>query len=151
MADRFYLPDTPADGQAALRGSEAHHLLHVMRARVGDVVTLFDGTGGEYAATIQQCGRSEVVLATGDREEVSRELPAQIVMGVALPKGERQKWLVEKLTELGVAQLVPITTERSVAEPKGKSLERLGRGRDRGLQAVWPQQADGHQRAATPG
>lgn len=127
MADRYYLETPPTDVEATLAGAEAHHLLHVMRAKPGEQVTLFDGTGGEYTATIQQCGRSEVLLEVGPRQEVSRELPVRITMAVALPKGDRQKWLVEKLTELGVARLVPISTERSVADLKGKSLERLER------------------------
>jgi 16S rRNA (uracil1498-N3)-methyltransferase len=127
MADRFYLPLEPVEGRATLDGPEAHHLLHVMRARVGDQVVLFDGRGGEYEATVELCGRREVVLAVGPREKVGRELPIRLAMGVALPKGERQKWLVEKITELGVAELVPLDTERSVADLKPKSLERLER------------------------
>lgn len=127
MADRFFLESPPTDGQAKLAGAEAHHLLHVMRAKPGDEVTLFDGGGGEYTASIVECGRTEVLLDVGPRRAVSRELRATITMAVALPKGDRQKWLVEKLTELGVRRLVPIGTERSVAERKGKSLERLER------------------------
>lgn len=127
MADRFHLPTAPTDGRAKLDGPEAHHLLHVMRASVGSEVTLFDGHGGEYHATVAQCGRREVLLATGERRAICRELPTRLVLGVALPKGDRQKWLVEKLTELGVAELIPLATERSVADLKGKSRERLHR------------------------
>lgn len=128
MSDRYYLSTTPEAGQAKLEGAEAHHLLHVMRAQVGAEVTLFDGAGGEYQATVEECGRSEVVLSTSHRQVVSRELSVSITVGVALPKGDRQKWLVEKLTELGVARLTPLSTERSAFELKGKSLERLQRG-----------------------
>ena len=52
-----------------------------------------------------------------ERREVDRELPFELVVGVSLPKGDRQKWLVEKLTELGVTELVPLVTERGVAQP----------------------------------
>lgn len=128
MSDRFYLPTPPADGQATLDGPEAHHLLHVMRAQPGDSITLFDGQGGEYPATIEKCGRSEVLLDVGQRLELSRELATRITVGVALPKGDRQKWLVEKLTELGATRLAILSTERSVADLKGKSLEKLRRG-----------------------
>lgn len=128
MSHRFYLPDAAAHGQATLAGPEAHHLLHVLRASVGDQVLLFDGQGGEYTATVEQCSRNEVRLTTGERRQASRELPVRIALGVALPKGDRQRWLVEKLTELGVAELVPLSTERSVADLRGKSLERLERG-----------------------
>jgi 16S rRNA (uracil1498-N3)-methyltransferase len=127
MSDRYFLATPPADGTATLDAAEAHHLLHVMRAKVGTAVTLFDGHGGEYDATIAKCGRSEVLLSVAERRDVNRELPVRITLGVALPKGDRQKWLVEKLTELGAAKLVPLSTERSVADLKGKSLEKLER------------------------
>ncbi len=151
MANRFFLPTAPVDGRAVLDGPEAHHLLHVMRASVGDKVTLFDGQGGEYAATVAKCGRSEVDLAVGERTTTNRQLPTQLVMGVALPKGDRQRWLAEKLTELGVARLVPLGTERSFTDPKRKSLDRLERsvieackqcGRNTLMQIAEPQPLD---------
>lgn len=127
MSHRYYLPTPPVEGSATLEGTEAHHLLHVMRASVGDELTLFDGTGGEYAAEVTQLGRKDAQLSVGPRAEVSRELGVKLVFGVALPKGDRQKWLIEKLTELGVAELQPLETQRSVAELGGKSLEKLRR------------------------
>jgi 16S rRNA (uracil1498-N3)-methyltransferase len=79
---------------------------------------------------------------------VDRELPFQLTVGVALPKGDRQKWLVEKLTELGVLTLVPLVTERGVAQPVDTALQRLQRvvveaskqcGRNRLMQVAQPQ------------
>jgi len=61
------------------------------------------------------------------RHEIDRELSFPVVVAVALPKGDRQKWLVEKLVELGVTQLVPLATERSVALPSEAAIERIGR------------------------
>jgi 16S rRNA (uracil1498-N3)-methyltransferase len=58
---------------------------------------------------------------------VSREPPIEITLGVAIPKGERQRWLVEKVVELGVRRLVPLSTERSVAAPTESALARLRR------------------------
>jgi len=110
-----------------LEGQEAHHLLHVMRAKVGERVTLFDGSGAEFAAEITKCGRSEVELRVLARREVDRELSFELVIGVSLPKGDRQKWLVEKLTELGVTEMVPLETARGVAQPTESALERLQR------------------------
>ena len=65
-----------------------------------------------------------------------------MTLGVALPKGDRQKWLVEKVVELGVAKLVPLETERGVAQPVENALERSPRG-DRGLETMWTESADG--------
>src|SRR5688500_9189413 len=101
MSDRFFV-ETPIDSeQAELIGPEAHHLAHVMRAGPGAEVTLFDGSGAEFAARVTKIGRSRVELTVSARREIDRELPFPLVLGVALPKGDRQKWLVEKATELG--------------------------------------------------
>jgi 16S rRNA (uracil1498-N3)-methyltransferase len=99
--------------QATLDGSEAHHLLHVLRAVPGTEVTLFDGSGCEFDAEVTACKRSTVELAITARREVDRELPQPLVLGIALPKGDRQRWIVEKSVELGVTRLVPLITERS--------------------------------------
>jgi len=126
MSRRFFCQRVSA-ASAVLEGSEAHHLAHVIRANVGDRVTLFDGSGQEYAATVREVGKSRVVLDLEPGCLVSRELPFRLVLGVALPKGERQKWLVEKAVELGVSRLVPLKTERGVADPSS-ALARLRRG-----------------------
>ncbi|HEX4147719.1 MAG TPA: RsmE family RNA methyltransferase, partial [Pirellulales bacterium] len=102
-------------------------LLHVMRAQAGDRVLLFDGRGGEFLAEVAALGRSQVELRILERRTIDRELPLRAVLGVALPKGDRQAWLVEKAVELGVAELVPLVSERSVAQPLDKALERLRR------------------------
>jgi 16S rRNA (uracil1498-N3)-methyltransferase len=123
-----YFSSTPILGdRAVLEGDEAHHLLHVMRAAPGDCIELFDGSGYEFEAGIGTCQRQSVELRILGRRAVSRELDYPLVMGVALPKGDRQKWLVEKLTELGVSQLVPLQTQRSVAQPGAAAIERLAR------------------------
>src|SRR5205823_8730666 len=66
-------------------------------------------------------------LSIIERREVSRELSFSLTLAVALPKGERQKWLIEKATELGVTRLVPLVTERGVAQPVESALDRLRR------------------------
>ena len=128
MSDRFFSSHPITGERVTLDGPEAHHLLHVMRAKVGERVTLFDGSGAEFDAEIAGCGRSQVDVRVLARREVERELPFELVVGVSLPKGDRQKWLVEKLAELGVTELVPLETERGVAQPTDAALERLERG-----------------------
>lgn len=112
MADRFFVEQPIQAATARLAGAEAHHLLHVMRGKPGDTVKLFDGAGNEYLAQITRLARREVELAITATTPIDRELPLRITLAVALPGGDRQLWLVEKATELGVAQLVPLLTER---------------------------------------
>jgi 16S rRNA (uracil1498-N3)-methyltransferase len=108
-------------------GSEAHHFLHVVRGKAGDSITLFDGLGEELVARATKITRGTVDFEITDRQAISRELPVKLVVGVALPKGDRQKWLMEKLTELGVGQVVPLETARGVAQPTEQALARLMR------------------------
>jgi len=81
MAERFFV-ETPICGdQAALTGPEAHHLSHVMRARRGAQVVLFDGSGWEFTAAVQRIGRRNVDLRILRREEVSWGSPCPKATG----------------------------------------------------------------------
>jgi 16S rRNA (uracil1498-N3)-methyltransferase len=127
MGQRFFA-DTPIlSDRVALTGSEAHHVQHVMRASVGDEVTLFDGSGQEFTARVVRVGRAQVDLVVVSGQSVSRESSRHVTLGVALPKGDRQRYLVEKSTELGVRHLVPLQTERSVVHPDDRALHKLRR------------------------
>jgi 16S rRNA (uracil1498-N3)-methyltransferase len=95
-----------------------------MRGRPGDRVVVFDGSGDEWQAEVVRVGRAEVALRLVGREAIDRELPFDLTLAVAMPKGERQRWLVEKAVELGVRRLVPLATARSVAEPGSSKLVR---------------------------
>ncbi len=128
MSERFFLSMPPRDGRAVLVGDEARHLARVMRCTVGDEVVVFDGSGTAWRARVASIGRDEVMLDMGEAVTASRLTRVPLTLAVALPKGERQKWLVEKLTELGVERLVPLATVRGVAEATPAAVERLSRG-----------------------
>ncbi len=128
MTARYFV-STPVQGsQARIEGAEAHHLLHVMRGKPGDQVTIFDGSGFEFLAQIARTTRRDVEFTVVEKSSVSRESARRVTLAVALPKGDRQSWLVEKAVELGVAALVPLTTERSQVQITPSLLERLRRG-----------------------
>ncbi len=127
MGDRYFVETPIQGGDAVLTGPEAHHLIHVMRAGPGLEVVLFDGSGAEFTGRVEKVGRTEASIAILTREEVDRELPFDLTLGVSLPKGDRQKWLVEKAVELGVRRIVPLRTVRSVAQPVEQALTRLRR------------------------
>ena len=125
MSHRFYLPQLESDAPLVLDGDQAHHALQVMRFGVGDTITLFDGQGIEYRARIESIGKRRLELQRLERIESDSELPVDLSLAVALPKGDRQKWLVEKLVELGVRRLIPLETERGVAAVNPKVRTRL--------------------------
>jgi 16S rRNA (uracil1498-N3)-methyltransferase len=148
MTDRYFVESPIQADRATLVGPEAHHLLHVMRAKPGAEVVLFDGSGAEFDAVVQRTTRAEVELTVRSRREVDRESPRALTLAVALPKGDRQKWLIEKAVELGVRRLVPLQTARGVAQPVAQALERLRRtvieaskqcGRNRLMEIAAPQ------------
>jgi 16S rRNA (uracil1498-N3)-methyltransferase len=85
-----------------------------------DVITLFNGEGGEFKATILRMGRSDVVVRVGEKTEASRELNLHVNLWSGITANERMDWLVEKATELGAFSLLPITAERSVLKLKGE-------------------------------
>ncbi|MCE9603581.1 MAG: 16S rRNA (uracil(1498)-N(3))-methyltransferase [Planctomycetia bacterium] len=127
MTQRYYV-ETPITGdEASVVDAEAHHLAHVMRVKVGAEVTLFDGSGFEFLAEVTKVGRSEVRLAIRSRAVVDRELRREITLASALPRGDRQKWLIEKGTELGVRRFVPLRTQRAVVQPDDGACTRLRR------------------------
>ncbi|NMC20576.1 MAG: 16S rRNA (uracil(1498)-N(3))-methyltransferase [Thermogutta sp.] len=147
MSQRFFLSQPIVDGFATLEGDEAHHLVRVMRARSGYKCTLFDGTGSEYRAEVAEILPKRVRLWILDRQVVDRELPFRITIGAPLPKGDRERFLVEKLTELGVTVFVPLVTARGVVRPTAAAVRRLERavieaskqcGRNRLMQIAAP-------------
>jgi 16S rRNA (uracil1498-N3)-methyltransferase len=127
MADRFYVDHPLAIGPLELRGAEAHHLARVCRLRPGDPVCLFNGDGSEYPALVRSITRQSVALEIVAVESPTRELGFHLQVAAPLPKGDRAQFLVEKLTELGVASYVPIRSERSVVHPGEGKLDKLQR------------------------
>ncbi|MFM8633349.1 MAG: RsmE family RNA methyltransferase [Planctomycetia bacterium] len=128
MSERFFLTTPPRDGRAILEGDEARHCSRVLRAKLGDMISVFDGHGTEWPARVAGISRDAVTLDLGEPRPAEPAPPIRLTLAVALPKGERQKWLVEKVTELGVTRLVPLITERGVAEATGGARARLERG-----------------------
>lgn len=128
MAERFFVEQPITGSAVVLTGGEAHHAAHVLRAAPGDEVVVFDGSGAEYLTRVTRVERRAVELSVVERRVPCRELPLRVTIGAALPKGERQRWLVEKLVELGVAEFVPLLTSRGVAQPTAAALDRLRKG-----------------------
>jgi 16S rRNA (uracil1498-N3)-methyltransferase len=127
MADRFYTPQPLGTGSFVLDGPEAHHLAVVRRFVPGDRVVLFNGDGKDYPALILAADKRSVLLDVHTGVDPVRELPIRVEVAAALPKGDRGDFLVEKLTELGVAKFTPLVTNRTVVLPKDGRVERYQR------------------------
>jgi len=92
----------------------ASHLAKVLRARAGDELILFNGDGREYSGAIEAVRGSRVAASVGDSRQVDRESPLSITLVQCVPRGDRMDFIVQKATELGVARIVPVLSQRSV-------------------------------------
>ena len=121
-APRFHVDAPLALGTVRLPERVAHHALRVLRLRDGAPLVLFNGRGGEYAGHLQLAAEPEAVLTAFDA--VDRESSLSVTLVQALVASEKLDWIVEKLTELGVARLLVVPTERSVVRLDGERLAR---------------------------
>ena len=92
----------------------ASHLAKVLRARGGDEIVLFNGDGREFMGAIETVRGSRISAAIGAARPVSRESPFAITLVQCVPRGDRMDFIVQKATELGVARIVPVLSQRSV-------------------------------------
>jgi 16S rRNA (uracil1498-N3)-methyltransferase len=92
----------------------ASHLAKVLRARAGDELVLFSGDGREFAGAIESVRGSRVSASVGRGAAVDRESPLRLTLVQCVPRGDRMDFIVQKATELGVARIVPVLSQRSV-------------------------------------
>jgi 16S rRNA (uracil1498-N3)-methyltransferase len=124
---RFYSPPPlPLSGTFDLPPDAAHHASRVLRLRVGEAVEIFDGIGNECQGLIAGVSGKRVTIteitATGNK----RESPLHVVLAQALLGSEKMDWIIQKSTELGVTEIQPLATERSVAKlPAERAQKRL--------------------------
>ena len=119
-----------------MSGDEAHHLLNVVRVRVGDEVALFDGSGREARVRLTGAMRREAELEILSLETIDREPARSLTLACALPRASRMDFLVEKCCELGVARLIPIVTRRSVVDPIKRQENHLRKWRRAAIEAA---------------
>jgi 16S rRNA (uracil1498-N3)-methyltransferase len=129
-------PETPRiyTAQALARGAEidldegpARHVAGALRLKVGAELTLFNGQGGEFAAHIIAVARRSVRVSLGNFSPIERESPLVVTLGLGISRGERMDYALQKCTELGVARVVPLVTERTEVRIKGERENRKRR------------------------
>lgn len=128
---RFFVPpDAFADGSAVITGDLFRHMARVLRLKIGTPVVLADGAGNEFAGTIEEVGKEKLVV-TLDRSSVAAAATAGpgITLYQGLPKGDKMELILQKTTELGVAEIIPFAAARSVA--------RIRKGEETGKLARW--------------
>lgn len=111
---RFFAEDLSRE-RLMLMAEEAHHALNVLRLAAGAEVELFDGRGSVAKGRIVEAKKAKVVIEVAGRWKIDDRAGPLIHLALAIPKGKRLDWLLEKATELGAASLTPVLFERSVA------------------------------------
>ena len=126
---RFYI-DRPEGGMALIRDAgQLHHLKDVLRLKVNESVTAFDGEGNEYTGDITAIEKKQAVIKVTSSGPARRS-QFKIAIACAVPKGERMDDVIDQLTQLGIERIIPLMTERVVVRlDDGKKEARLKRWR----------------------
>jgi len=111
---RSHIDAELVEGQTfTLPEAAATHLLRVLRLGLGDSVSLFNGDGFDYSATLTSVAKRSAEVRIDSKQEVAHESPLQVTLAQALARGEKMDWVLQKATELGVARIAPVITERT--------------------------------------
>ena len=100
------------DQELQLDDSASRHVCQVLRLSDGDKLVLFNGDGFRYPAHIVSADKKKALVRVDDCDNASTESPFAIHLGIALSKGDRFDWVLQKATELGVAAITPLQTQR---------------------------------------
>ncbi|MQA20395.1 16S rRNA (uracil(1498)-N(3))-methyltransferase [Rugamonas rivuli] len=121
---RFYIAQPLAIGQlVSLPEAVAHHI-QVLRLAQGELVTLFNGEGGEYGATLSDIGKRHVSVEIKTHQPREVELPFGITLAQALPEASKMDWIIEKAIELGVSGVQPLAAQRCVVRLSAERAEK---------------------------
>ena len=126
MPNIFVQPDVISDRNICVTGDNHHHLSKVLRMKAGDKVTVSDNEKHKYITEISTINRSQIdckILETIDITPPKQ----RIVLAQAIIKGERMEWIIQKATELGVTEITPLSTERTVVRVDSKLTKKIAR------------------------
>ncbi|MEO6184631.1 MAG: RsmE family RNA methyltransferase, partial [Verrucomicrobiota bacterium] len=133
---RFYLPPHANTPTLTLSNREAHHAAQVLRVRVGERVAVLDGTGHEFICEVQNVSRKSVSLEV-QQKKFTPPFLYRITLLQAIPKGKIIESIIQKATELGVARIVPILSERVTTHlDKETSTDKLEKWRLTTIEAI---------------
>lgn len=123
----FYLPtEAWTDAECLiLTGDEARHCTQVRRHRLGETISVLDGRGRRALATITHIDKSEVRVTTNEVIQTAHPVVC-ISLLQAVPKGDGMEWIIEKAVELGVTEIIPLMTDRTIIRLDPKDAERKG-------------------------
>lgn len=122
---RFYVkPEDVKGDEILVSKEEAHHILDVMRMAKGDKIVAFDGTGREYAGVIVNASKNDLRIRVDKINTAKTDKKFHITLAQAIPKKAKMDFIVEKATELGVDEIIPVVSERTIARPREEKMDK---------------------------
>ncbi|SFL99127.1 16S rRNA (uracil(1498)-N(3))-methyltransferase [Rugamonas rubra] len=121
---RFYCPAPLAVGAIVTLPEAVAHHVQVLRLAPGQIVTLFNGDGGEYSATLDNIAKRSVSAEVKAHHPREVELPFAVTLAQALPEAAKMDWIVEKAVELGASGIVPLAAQRCVVRLSAERAEK---------------------------
>lgn len=123
----FYCRELPeAGGKGSLAEAETRHASAARRIRVGDTIGLIDGQGGSARAVVETVSRTTLAFTVSERHG-ARPPALGVYVVTAVPKGERFRTVIDMLSQIGVAGILPLICERSAVKPRRSSVDRWRR------------------------
>ncbi|MGN1193662.1 MAG: 16S rRNA (uracil(1498)-N(3))-methyltransferase [Dorea sp.] len=124
MQHFFVTPDQVKEDHIYIEGSDVNHMKNVLRMRAGEEVMVSDGNNRKYLCEVEGYEPDLAVLKVQEKGVVDTELPSQIYLFQGLPKQDKMELIVQKAVELGVYQVIPVATKRSVVKLDAKKAEK---------------------------
>ena len=127
MPKFFVNSDNINDHTITLDGENAKHIGSVLRAKIGDIITVGDGCGRDYECEILEISKKEVIAKITDIFTNDNEPDIKITLYQGLPKADKMELVIQKCIEIGVDRIVPVKTEHAVVKLEGKEEKNLQR------------------------
>ncbi len=128
MQHFFVEPEQVKGNHIYIKGADVNHIKNVLRMKIGELLELNDGRGKKYIGEIMSFGEETISIVIQEELEMNTELPSKIFLFQGLPKSDKMELIIQKAVELGVFEIIPVITKRTVVKlddkKKGKKVER---------------------------
>ena len=113
----FFVYDSQVQGENIyIEGTDVNHIVHVLRMKVGEEVSVHDDVNRKYLCRIEKLLEERVVLSIVEQQESDTELSCPIYLFQGLPKGDKMEWIIQKTVELGVYEVIPVAMKNCVVK-----------------------------------
>ena len=119
----FVKQDQIEEERICITGADVNHMKNVLRMKEGEEILISDGEGKDYYCKVHKLEKDQVIASIISKGSSETELPAKLVLFQGLPKGDKMEFIIQKAVELGVWEIVPVSTKYTVVKLDGKKEE----------------------------